>query len=241
MHFDWGSFWSLIVWALFLFCRWIFCRWASYVLSSDGLDALAEDHFNDVISNTLAIITAAIAVHTPLWWFDPAGAIFISVVIILRWIGMMNEQVVLVLFPLNSSSITLSCFLSTVWAGQEDSRPHSAARIHRAGGRKNRVVMHHFRIFIWCMTIECDCRFFLNVSLSYRTLHKLCWILQVEVLAKGHDQRLAVDCTRAYHFGARCEITFAKIHSFLSFIRSFPAHYSLLHCTDSTVDYCTEL
>ena len=29
--------------------------------------------------------------------------------------------------------------------------------------------------------------------------------LQVEEIARLHDPRLAVDCTRAYHFGARCE------------------------------------
>lgn len=35
--------------------------------------ALAEDHFNDVISNAAAMVTAAIAFHTPYWWFDPIG------------------------------------------------------------------------------------------------------------------------------------------------------------------------
>lgn len=35
--------------------------------------ALAEDHLNDVISNGAAIITAAIAFHTPYWYMDPIG------------------------------------------------------------------------------------------------------------------------------------------------------------------------
>lgn len=38
--------------------------------------ALAEDHFNDVISNAAAMVTAAIAFHTTLWWFDPVGEKF---------------------------------------------------------------------------------------------------------------------------------------------------------------------
>lgn len=38
---------------------------------SDSLAALAEDHLNDVFSNTVAVATAAVAVHTPAWWVDP--------------------------------------------------------------------------------------------------------------------------------------------------------------------------
>ena len=35
--------------------------------------ALAEDHFNDVISNSTAIATVLIAFHTVAWWVDPSG------------------------------------------------------------------------------------------------------------------------------------------------------------------------
>ena len=41
---------------------------------SDSLAALAEDHFNDVLSNLAAIVTASIAAHIrKLWWIDPVG------------------------------------------------------------------------------------------------------------------------------------------------------------------------
>ena len=42
--------------------------------------ALAEDHFNDVISNAVAMVTAAVAFHTTLWWFDPVGRYYTAVV-----------------------------------------------------------------------------------------------------------------------------------------------------------------
>lgn len=42
----------------------IYCRYVNATLKSDMLDALAEDHFNDVISNSAAIVTAAIAYNT---------------------------------------------------------------------------------------------------------------------------------------------------------------------------------
>lgn len=75
--------------------------------------ALTEDHFNDVLSNGFAIITAGtFFVHTHrknlsdsvvckgiagkfsrLWWVDPAGAIIFSTVIIGRWFYIVDEQV----------------------------------------------------------------------------------------------------------------------------------------------------
>jgi divalent metal cation (Fe/Co/Zn/Cd) transporter len=42
----------------------IYCRYVNLTLKSDMLDALAEDHFNDVLSNSAAMITAAIAYNT---------------------------------------------------------------------------------------------------------------------------------------------------------------------------------
>jgi divalent metal cation (Fe/Co/Zn/Cd) transporter len=50
---------------LFLY---FYCQWAKQILRSDMLDALAEDHFNDVISNSVAIVTAAIAFHIRKAW-----------------------------------------------------------------------------------------------------------------------------------------------------------------------------
>jgi divalent metal cation (Fe/Co/Zn/Cd) transporter len=41
----------------------IYCRWANTfsAVKSDSLEALAEDHLNDVMSNMAAIITASLA------------------------------------------------------------------------------------------------------------------------------------------------------------------------------------
>ena len=72
---------------------YIYCSWAKTVLHSDSLAALAEDHLNDVLSNTVAIMTMTIAAQTPFWYIDPLGAILISAVIILRWMFSMSEQV----------------------------------------------------------------------------------------------------------------------------------------------------
>mmetsp|Transcript_25344 Transcript_25344/g.37371 ORF Transcript_25344/g.37371 Transcript_25344/m.37371 type:complete len:370 (+) Transcript_25344:105-1214(+) len=76
---------------LFIYCRHVNSK---NNLSSDTLDALAEDHLNDVMSNTMAILTAYISIQYPLrWWIDPVGAIAISAVIIYRWHDVIMDQV----------------------------------------------------------------------------------------------------------------------------------------------------
>lgn len=75
------------------FLLWIWCTALNKVARSDMLEALAEDHFNDVISNSAAIVTVIIAYYTVAWWVDPLGAIGISLVIILRWVFIIQEQV----------------------------------------------------------------------------------------------------------------------------------------------------
>jgi hypothetical protein len=88
-----------------------------------------------VISNTVAIVTAAVAFHTPAWWVDPVGAILISLVIVYRWVEIIHEQI-------------------------------------------KKIV-------------------------GYTAPPE--FIEEVEKIAIEHDSRLEVDCTRVYHFGARCQ------------------------------------
>lgn len=115
----------------------ICCRWVNLTQKSDILEALAEDHLNDVFSNTAAIVAASIAFNIrKVWWVDPIGAIAISVVIIVRWFAVMLEQV-------------------------------------------KKIV-------------------------GYTAPKE--FIESVEEIARNHDHRLRVDCTRAYHFGARYNV-----------------------------------
>ena len=49
---------------------------------------------NDVFSNSAAIIAGTIASKVSVvWWIDPAAGIAISAVIIVRWIGVVWDQV----------------------------------------------------------------------------------------------------------------------------------------------------
>jgi divalent metal cation (Fe/Co/Zn/Cd) transporter len=81
-----GIFFKLIL--------YIYCININKTANSDIVGALAEDHLNDVWSNSFAVAAAAIAYNTKNgWWVDPFGAILISLVIIYRWYGIIAEQV----------------------------------------------------------------------------------------------------------------------------------------------------
>jgi divalent metal cation (Fe/Co/Zn/Cd) transporter len=76
---------------LFLY---LYCQHVNITLQLDTLEALAEDHLNDVMSNTMAVITAYVAVQFPSqWYIDPSGAILISFVIIYRWGDVISDQI----------------------------------------------------------------------------------------------------------------------------------------------------
>jgi cation diffusion facilitator family transporter len=116
---------------------YIYCIVASKAEASDILDALAEDHLNDVFSNVAAVITAAVAFNFKfLWWTDPAGAIIISAVIVFRWVYLIMDQI--------------------------------------------------------------------KKFIGYTAPEE--FINQVNELAKSHDERIILDCTRAYHFGPRYNV-----------------------------------
>lgn len=55
-----------------------------HTIDDDAVQALAEDHFNDCLSNSLGLLTIILANHL-VWWVDPVGAIIISLWIIRNW------------------------------------------------------------------------------------------------------------------------------------------------------------
>jgi cation diffusion facilitator family transporter len=58
------------------------------------LEALAQDHWNDCLSNGVAAMALLLALRDPnLWWVDPVGAIIISLYIIHSWYSTGKEQV----------------------------------------------------------------------------------------------------------------------------------------------------
>ena len=58
------------------------------------LEALAQDHWNDALSNAVSAVALFLAVFKEsLWWVDPVGAIIISLYIIYSWYQTGQEQI----------------------------------------------------------------------------------------------------------------------------------------------------
>ena len=58
------------------------------------LEAVAQDHFNDVLSNGVSLVSLLLALYSKqLWWCDGVGAILISVYIIHSWYHTGKEQI----------------------------------------------------------------------------------------------------------------------------------------------------
>mmetsp|Transcript_10150 Transcript_10150/g.20967 ORF Transcript_10150/g.20967 Transcript_10150/m.20967 type:complete len:436 (-) Transcript_10150:265-1572(-) len=63
-------------------------------LADPTLEALAQDHWNDALSNTIAAVALLFALRSPsLWFLDPIGAILISIYIIHSWYLTGREQI----------------------------------------------------------------------------------------------------------------------------------------------------
>jgi len=73
----------------FLYCRYV-------AIKSNGnasVDALAQDHINDVMINIIGGVPAIVAGYIPrVWFLDPIGAIVLSLYIAVRWIKTCYDQ-----------------------------------------------------------------------------------------------------------------------------------------------------
>ena len=101
-----SNFWALVlVIVLKLGLLYLCQRAAELKLSAGGgrqsvqqadptMSALAQDHLNDALSNSVAAAALLVAIRNPhLWWVDPVGAMAISFYIIHSWFSTGKEQV----------------------------------------------------------------------------------------------------------------------------------------------------
>ena len=107
------SFWSMIAVVVIKLLLLALCQKASYrrttvwgqnsstpsnkaalQLADPTLEALSQDHYNDVLSNGVAAVALILSLYSPnLWFLDPFGAIFISLYIIYSWYHTGKEQI----------------------------------------------------------------------------------------------------------------------------------------------------
>ncbi|KAJ9673097.1 hypothetical protein PVL29_026397 [Vitis rotundifolia] len=74
---------TVIKFALMTYCR----RFKNEIIR-----AYAQDHFFDVITNSIGLVTAVLAIHF-FWWIDPLGAILIALYTMGTWARTVMENV----------------------------------------------------------------------------------------------------------------------------------------------------
>jgi cation diffusion facilitator family transporter len=73
---------------------WLYCKGIAERTNNVTVDAVAQDNFNDILSNTVAVLAAGSTQLRPSFWLaDPVGALVISVYIIFNWTRTGVEQV----------------------------------------------------------------------------------------------------------------------------------------------------
>lgn len=63
----------------------VVCWWWCARSSSSSVQALAQDAMTDVVFNTVSLIMPTVGYFADIWWLDPAGALLLSVYIIVSW------------------------------------------------------------------------------------------------------------------------------------------------------------
>ncbi|KAJ3340663.1 hypothetical protein HDU93_006520 [Gonapodya sp. JEL0774] len=76
---------SIVLMSLVVVIKTGLWKYCAMVTESPGAQALAQDHFNDVISNIFTLL-AAVAASKGYWWIDPLAALLISLYIVVNWV-----------------------------------------------------------------------------------------------------------------------------------------------------------
>lgn len=63
----------------------VLCWWWCVTSKSSSVQALAQDAMTDIVFNTVSLILPTIGYYANIWWLDPAGALLLSVYIIVSW------------------------------------------------------------------------------------------------------------------------------------------------------------
>lgn len=95
-----SSLYSLVAVIVVKILLSVYCRSVGELLtvkkmdSVASVDAMYQDHFNDTLSNGVALLALIMSAHHPsLWFVDPIGAILISVYIMYSWYETGTEEI----------------------------------------------------------------------------------------------------------------------------------------------------
>jgi cation diffusion facilitator family transporter len=85
---------AIIVFSVTIFVKFVLFLYCRQFPESESVSAYAQDHLNDVISNTPSFLFAFVASSMPGWWFlDAVAALLVSLYILHTWVQTARENV----------------------------------------------------------------------------------------------------------------------------------------------------
>eukprot|EP00562_Extubocellulus_spinifer_P035135 CAMPEP_0178684914 /NCGR_PEP_ID=MMETSP0699-20121125/3101_1 /TAXON_ID=265572 /ORGANISM="Extubocellulus spinifer, Strain CCMP396" /LENGTH=551 /DNA_ID=CAMNT_0020329627 /DNA_START=12 /DNA_END=1667 /DNA_ORIENTATION=- len=197
---DLTSFFSMLAVVVVKLALWILCNRAartrivtavrsgkqSVKVADPTIEALAQDHFNDCLSNAVAAVALVAALKSEaLWSLDPVGAILISLYIIYSWYETGKEQIEQ-LTGKSAPGTFLRSFLCDLF------------------------IYRYYNTICIYLCLECSDIMYQISFISSRGLFTISspaatddFIDEIMDIAANFDNKMIVDVCRAYHFGPK--------------------------------------
>eukprot|EP00158_Paraphelidium_tribonemae_P002500 Partr_v1_DN25419_c0_g1_i2_m53734 putative Metal tolerance protein len=169
---------SLCIVVAVKFCLYVWCKLLSK--QSVSCEALAQDHFNDTMTNTVTAILVAVASRTGQHWLDPVGAIALALFIIINWIRTGHYHL-------------------TLLAGRAAEKPFVQQIIYFAANFDTRILhVDTVRAYHAGVRLIVECDVILAPETTLRTSHDIGEALQQGIEMFPKVERAFVHCDYEY-------------------------------------------
>jgi len=94
---DWLAIGALLIVIAVKLALFVYCRKLWHLSGNHTIQALMQDHFNDILTNIAAVVAVGLILYDKQWWYiDPIAAMLISFYIIVSWLRTCGEQITIV-------------------------------------------------------------------------------------------------------------------------------------------------
>lgn len=166
----------LLLSAIFLkLSLYTYCR---LFKKSTTIMTLAQDHLNDVLTNTVALIGAFVASKIyKLWWVDPVSAILISIYVLYSWLNIGNEEIKKILGKVTDDKDMLNNINNVLKKYQNNVTINNCLLYHCGGN------------FI------CELKIILDSDISFKVSCDICKDIKEEIEIIKDIERAFVECS----------------------------------------------
>ncbi|CAI5755734.1 unnamed protein product [Candida verbasci] len=151
---------------------WIWCK----SNKSSSVQALAQDAMTDVVFNSVSLLMPTIGHWFNIWWFDPLGALILSIYIIINW-GITAFEHINNLTGAAADTLDYKVILYLAYRFAEPIKQITALKCYHVGDNLN---------------VEIDLVFANDKNLSFKDCHDLAEALQYSIESLPNVERAFV-------------------------------------------------